>query len=319
MSDQKKDLTLSGDYDPLVIKAQLVMAERMAQSKLIPYTLHKKPHDILIILQQGRELNIPPMQALNGINVIQGKPTVSPQLMLAMIYRGMPNALIEFDLNEKDSVAIVTMARAGGVNKYTSTWSLDRANKMGLTGKDNWKKQPMTMLKWRAVSDAARIVFPDIISGIYTTEEFDGDSASTTYNDDGSIAPADVDNTVYITEQQIYILKELCKNAEKKDEWLRACLRRLGKEKLLELTADEFEVIRKTLIDIIDKIEEKMTIEDRKRQALKADHQRRVAEGIKNTKPDNTYFTIPDMPVDEQGEDACNAADQFQDSVSKDK
>jgi hypothetical protein len=48
-------------------------------------------------------------------------------------------------------------------------WS--EAVSMGLTGKDNWKKQPSVMLYWRAFSKGANRVCPDLISGMYTTEE----------------------------------------------------------------------------------------------------------------------------------------------------
>ena len=50
------------------------------------------------------------------------------------------------------------------------------AKTLGLAGKDNWKKQPATMLKWRAVSACARVVFPDVIQGMYTPEEIGQDT-----------------------------------------------------------------------------------------------------------------------------------------------
>jgi len=170
-------------YDPTGLKAQLVLAEQMSKSCLLPKSLYGKPHDILILLQQGRELDIPPLQAINGINIIQGKPTISPQLMLGLIYRKAPEASIEIVC--KENSVTVTMKRKGG-KPYSTTWDMARAAKMQLTKKDNWVKQPMTMLKWRAVSDAARVVFPDIISGLYTPEEFD-DNGTIRYDDHGAI------------------------------------------------------------------------------------------------------------------------------------
>jgi hypothetical protein len=49
------------------------------------------------------------------------------------------------------------------------------ASAMGLVGKDNWKKQPVVMLKWRAISACCRVVFPDVIQGMYMTEELNPD------------------------------------------------------------------------------------------------------------------------------------------------
>ena len=43
---------------------------------------------------------------------------------------------------------------------------------MGLTGKDNYKKQAVNMLKWRAVAESFRVTFPDVLMGLYAPEEF---------------------------------------------------------------------------------------------------------------------------------------------------
>ena len=122
----------------------------------------------LFIMLKGFELGISPMQALDGIQVIQGKTTVSPQLMLALINR---SGLLEDLQMDGDSKAYtVTMTRKGR-SSHTEVFTIDNAKAMGLAGKDNWLKQPAVMLKWRAVSACARVVFPDVIQGMYTPEE----------------------------------------------------------------------------------------------------------------------------------------------------
>ena len=45
------------------------------------------------------------------------------------------------------------------------------AAQLGLADKDNWRKQPKVMRKWRAVAACARVVFSDVITGLYTPEE----------------------------------------------------------------------------------------------------------------------------------------------------
>ena len=46
------------------------------------------------------------------------------------------------------------------------------AKKMGLDGKDNYKKQPLTMLQWRAISGVARLACPEALYGVaYTADE----------------------------------------------------------------------------------------------------------------------------------------------------
>lgn len=149
-------------------------SEFLAKSQLIPEAIRGKPHDIAVILQMGNELGIDPMQAVNGINCIKGKPSVSPELAIALIRSRLPGAFIKFN-EVSESKCSVTMARSKDDldQSFTSVWTMSRAQSMGLANNHNYKTQPGTMLKWRAVGEAARTVFPDLLKGIYVDEELD--------------------------------------------------------------------------------------------------------------------------------------------------
>ena len=146
-------------------------AEDFLKSGFLPPSIDR-PEKVLWIMQLSRELNIPPAQAINQINVIHGKPTTSPQLMLALIERSglLKNLKIEIG----DNQCVVEMTRKGR-DTHREVFSMDDARRMGLAGKDNWRKQPKVMLKWRAVSACARIVFSDVIMGLYSPEEINPD------------------------------------------------------------------------------------------------------------------------------------------------
>ncbi|MFC5596467.1 hypothetical protein [Deinococcus cellulosilyticus] len=58
---------------------------------------------------------------------------------------------------------------------HTERFGAKEAQMMGLIGKDNYKRQPLVMYKWRAVAACARVSFPDIIDGLYTPEEMGAD------------------------------------------------------------------------------------------------------------------------------------------------
>jgi hypothetical protein len=148
-------------------------AEFLAKSSLIPQGLRGKPADVAIILQMGLELGISPMQSLNAINVIQGKPSLSPEGMIGLIYSKIPDAFIKIDADQEKQVVTVTMARGRDRKDeaFTTKWDIPRATKLGYMGKDNYKTQPMVMLKWRAVGEAARTVFPDVLKGLKGDEE----------------------------------------------------------------------------------------------------------------------------------------------------
>lgn len=128
----------------------------------------KTPEQALAIMLQGRELGIPAMAALGTINVIQGKPTVSPQLMLALIERSGQLETIKIDSTDEGST--VTMKRKSRP-AHAETFGKKEASDLKLIEKDNYKKQPRVMFKWRAVAACARVVFPDVVLGLYTPDE----------------------------------------------------------------------------------------------------------------------------------------------------
>lgn len=155
-------------------------ASALVKTGFLPNAI-KTPEQALAIILTGRELGIPAMAALNSINVIQGKPTVSPQLMIALINRSGSLDDIRFDV-QADRVS-VTMKRKGRT-PHTETFGVEQAKALGLMTKSNYNQQAVTMFKWRAVAACARVVFPDVILGLYTHEEI---NPNLTVNEDGEI------------------------------------------------------------------------------------------------------------------------------------
>lgn len=157
---------------PVVLMPQnmdevLKSADFLAKSALIPQGLRGKPADVAVIVMQGMELGIGPMQALQNIACVNGKPTSEGKLLLALIQSRCPEAKIEIETSP--TKATVKMTR--GQNSYTAVWDIERARKLGLMDKPNYKSQPETMLKWRAVADAARTLFSDVVLGLLTNDE----------------------------------------------------------------------------------------------------------------------------------------------------
>lgn len=142
-------------------------ATMLVATNFLPQSI-KTPEQAIAIMLQGRELGIPTMAALGTINVISGKPTVSPQLMLAMIERS--GQLENLTIDDTTDPVTCTMKRRGRT-AYTSRFGTKEATELGLIGKDNYKKQAVTMFKWRAVAACARVVFPDVVLGLYTPDE----------------------------------------------------------------------------------------------------------------------------------------------------
>ena len=142
-------------------------ASMLVTTGFLPQAI-KTPEQAVAIILTGRELGIGTMAALNNIAVIQGKPTVSPQLMLALISR--TNQVEDISIQAGADGATCTIKRRGR-SAYTARFGPKEAQSMGLSGKDNYKKQPATMYKWRAVAEAVRFTFSDVTLGLYTPEE----------------------------------------------------------------------------------------------------------------------------------------------------
>jgi hypothetical protein len=142
-------------------------SQMLLKSGFLPQSI-KSPEQALAIILQGRELGIGPMAALNNISIIQGKPTVSPQLMLAMA--NSTREVEDVQITSSEQGATVTIKRKGR-KAHTTTFGPKDAKAMGLDGKDNYKKQPATMYQWRAVAANLRVTFADVILGLYTPDE----------------------------------------------------------------------------------------------------------------------------------------------------
>lgn len=147
----------------------LDQAKCFLQSGLLPKSL-QKPEQVVLVMLKGRELGIPPLQALSHINVIGGKPAMSAELMLAQIMKLHPKTQFKFPerTNEKCTISVKRV----GFDWENFTFTIQDAKQAGLMSNPSWNKYPRAMLHARVVSEMARSLFPDAIAGIsYTPEE----------------------------------------------------------------------------------------------------------------------------------------------------
>jgi len=148
------------------------MSEQLAMSNLVPRTLWGKPADVFLILLTGRDLGIGATMALQRVNVIEGKPSIAAELMVALILRA--GYRIWPDPSNDATKATAHAIRDG--QELSATFTREEATKAQLVNKDNWKKYPKAMLWARAVSALARQSFPDVLMGVsYTPDELGAD------------------------------------------------------------------------------------------------------------------------------------------------
>ena len=157
---------------PNVLSAKIAYAERLAQAGLLPAAYRSQPANVLLIVEQAEALGIPVMTALNGVHVIDGKPTISPALMSALVRRAGHKLRVTGD----DTHAVAEIIRADDPDfTFRSEWTLERAKKAGLAGRGSWGKYPAAMLKARAISEVCRDACQEVVAGVYTPEELGAD------------------------------------------------------------------------------------------------------------------------------------------------
>src|SRR5436190_17838280 len=111
------------------------MAEVLVTSGFLPPNLDT-PNKALAVLLMGRELGVPPMQAIRGIHVVNGRPSLSAELMLALAYQNISG--FKFEVTGNEQVCKVTGQRPGGT-PVTISFSLADAERAGISKGDNWK------------------------------------------------------------------------------------------------------------------------------------------------------------------------------------
>ncbi len=143
-------------------------AKSLVLSKFLPKAIDT-PEKAIAVMMTGRELGIGPMQALRCVHIIDGKPTLAAELIAALVLRRVPGAV--FEVTSSTNERCTVLAGRPGRPEYEFAFSMDDAKAAGLTAKDNWKKYPRAMLRSRAITEAARAVFPDAVLGTYDPDE----------------------------------------------------------------------------------------------------------------------------------------------------
>lgn len=149
------------------------LAKMIAESDLAPKDYKGKPGNTLIAIQMGAEIGIPPLQAIQGIAVINGRPSIFGDLGKAILHAGGCR-IEERDMKEVKATGEgwCKVTRPDGSQPFIRTFSIDNAKDAGLWGKAGpWTQTPYRMLAWRAFWFAARDGASDMLRGLHGAEE----------------------------------------------------------------------------------------------------------------------------------------------------
>ena len=159
-------------FQPQTLDEAMRFSDVISKSALVPKDYQGKPANCLVAIQWGMELGLAPLQALQNIAVINGKPSVYGDSLLAMVRADSRCMGVEETQEGGVATCIVKCKLAdGSIEEVKRTFSMKQAQQAQLANRPTWKAYPERMLQHRARGNALRDAFPDVLRGIITTEE----------------------------------------------------------------------------------------------------------------------------------------------------
>lgn len=161
-------------FAPQTMTEAIDFSNMLSKSTMVPKAYQNKPEDVLVAVQWGYELGLAPLQALQNIATINGKPSVYGDAAMALVQNSpVCEDVKEYFEGEGTSNPIaVCVAKRKNRTEVISKYSVEDAKRAGLWNKQGpWTQYPKRMLQMRARGFALRDAFPDVLKGLITVEE----------------------------------------------------------------------------------------------------------------------------------------------------
>ena len=144
----------------------------IAGTEFVPTAFRGRPAAVGAAILAGREIGIGPMTSLQHLHVIEGRPSMSAQLMRALVQAAGHRIRI---VESTSTRCVLAGQRRGDDEGTTVTFTMDDAKRAGLDRRPNWAKYPRAMLVARATGELCRLIFADVLGGITLATEEAGD------------------------------------------------------------------------------------------------------------------------------------------------
>jgi hypothetical protein len=170
MSDENALVRQPMVIAPRTLDEVVTLSERIAKSGLLPEALRNKVPEVMMQIMAGQELGLAPMASLRSFSIINGKPVMSADAMVAVVL-GSGKAEYFRRVGEGNDKSVTYATKRRGCDEQRCTWTIEMAKVAALHQKDNWRTFPRAMLASRAKSELARDVYSDILAGVFTADE----------------------------------------------------------------------------------------------------------------------------------------------------
>ena len=179
------------DLSPQNFEQALTFSNYLADSDMVPKDFKGKPGNCLIAMQWGAELGLKPLQSLQNLAVINGRPALWGDAVIALV---LSSPVCEYVTEDDDGHTATCRVKRKGAPEQVRTFSMEDAQKAGLAGKQGpWTQYPKRMRQMRARAFALRDVFPDVLRGMPVAEELQDMATSQQASpQEKSMGPAEV-------------------------------------------------------------------------------------------------------------------------------
>lgn len=160
---------------PQSLDEALRFCEILAKSSIVPKDYIGNAGNILVAIQWGMELGLQPMQSMQNLAIINGRPSLWGDAVLAIVLASpVCEDVVEFyeGTPGQDNYTAVCIAKRKGKEDKVGRFSIADARAAGLLDKAGpWKQYRDRMMKMRARSFAIRDQFADVLKGMAIAEE----------------------------------------------------------------------------------------------------------------------------------------------------
>jgi len=152
------------------------MADAFSKSTVVPREYQGNTANCLIAVEQACRLNTSPLMVMQNLYIIQGRPAWSSQFIISMINAsGRFKTELQYDLaGAGKTLSCYAYAINNAGRKVTGpviTMAMAEAEGWVSKNGSKWKTMPEIMIRYRAASFFGRLNCPDLVMGIYSSDE----------------------------------------------------------------------------------------------------------------------------------------------------
>jgi len=160
-----QEIVTAAAAQTLALADQIEYSKLIATGSLLPQAYRGNPANVLLAIGIGQAMGLSPAESLIRIDVIQGTPAAGAELIASNVRKAGHKLRIQ--VTENPPAATCTIVRSDDPDHpITVTRDMAWAERMELSKKDNYRKQPATMLANRAITGAARLACPEALFGV---------------------------------------------------------------------------------------------------------------------------------------------------------